>query len=51
MTESERQRHREREKLDVGLNLRAPGSHPKPKAYVQPLSHPGVPTSFLLMDK
>ena len=43
-----RQRHRQREKQaprrepDVGLDPRTPGSHAKPKADIQPLSHPGI---------
>ena len=51
-TQIKRQRHRQREKKqapcrkpDVGLNPGIPGSHPKPKADAQPLSHPGVPHS------
>ena len=28
---------------DVGLDPRTPGSHSKPKAAAQPLSHPGAP--------
>ena len=49
MRDTERQRHRQREKQapceepDVGLDPRATGSHPLPKADPQPLSHPGVP--------
>ena len=45
-----RQRHRQREKqvpygkLDVGLDPRTPGSHPRPKAGTKPLSHPGIPS-------
>ena len=47
MRDTERQRHRQREKTDpcrepdVGLNPRTPGSQPEPKA--QPLSHPDAP--------
>ena len=26
-----------------GTQSRIPGSHPEPKAYAQPLSHPGIP--------
>ena len=43
------QRHRQREKQapckepDMGLDPRAPGSRPGPKAGTQPLSHLGVP--------
>ena len=43
--ETERQREKEvpcREP-DMGLDPETPGSHPEPKADVQPLSHPGVP--------
>ena len=49
MRDTERQRHRQREKQapcgdpDVGLNPRTPISRPKQKAYAQPLSHPGAP--------
>ena len=48
-TESERQRHRQREKQapcrepDGGLDPGSQGSHPEPKADAQPLSHPGIP--------
>ena len=28
---------------DVGLDPRTPGSHPRPKEGVKPLSHPGIP--------
>ena len=50
MRDTERQRHRQREKQpphkepDVGLNPRIPGSCPELKADAQQLSHPGVPT-------
>ena len=53
-TKRERQRHRQREKqapcreADVGLNPRTPGSCSEPKAGAQPLSHPGVPLTYLL---
>ena len=33
---------------DAGLNPGIPGSHPEPKADVQPLSHPGIPGLFCL---
>ena len=52
-TERERQRRRLREKQapsgepDVGLDPRTPGSRPEPKAYAQPLSHPGAPISLV----
>ena len=45
----ERQRHRQREKQapcrepNVGLDPGSPGSHPRAKAGVKPLSHPGIP--------
>ena len=51
----ERQRPRQREKRapcrepDVGLGPRTPGSPPEPKADAQPLSHPGVPKSHLVI--
>ena len=52
-TQRERQRagggrHRQREKQalcgepNAGLDPRAPGSHPEPKADAQPLSNPGI---------
>ena len=53
-TQRERQRHRQREKQapfrrpDVGLDPRAPGSHPEPKADAQTLSHPGIPLHYFL---
>ena len=49
MRDTQRQRHRQREKqalcreLDVGLDPGTPGSHPELKAGAQPLSHPGIP--------
>ena len=49
MRDTERQRHRQREKHaphrepDVAFNPRTLGSHPELKADAQPLSHPGVP--------
>ena len=49
MRDTERQRHRQREKqapcreLDAGLDPRAPRSCPEPKADTPPLSHPGAP--------
>ena len=51
--ETERQRHRQREKQapcrepDVGLDPQTPGSSPEPKTDAQPLSHPGVPQQLL----
>ena len=54
-TQRERQRHRQREKQgpcrepDVGLDPGTLGSHPEPKADAQPLSHPGAPSSEILM--
>ena len=50
MRDTERQRHRQREKQapckepDMGLDLRTPQSHPRPKAGTHPLSYPGVPS-------
>ena len=47
MRDTEKQRHRQREKQapcrepDVGLDPGTPGSRPEPKADAQPLSHPG----------
>ena len=55
MRDTEKQRHRQREKqapcteLDAGLHPRTPGSQPELKANTQPLSHPGTPISFLFM--
>ena len=52
MRDTERQRHRQRDKHapcrepDVGLNPRTPGSCPGLKAGAKPLSHPGVPCSW-----
>ena len=49
MGDTERQRHRKREKQapcrgpDVGLDPETLGSRPEPKADAQLLSHPGVP--------
>ena len=43
MRDTERQRHKQREKQapcgepDAALDPRTPGSQPEPKAYVQPL--------------
>ena len=58
MRDMKRQRHRQGEKQalcrepDVGLDSGTPGSHPKPKADAQPLSHPGVPVpSFLSLGQ
>ena len=48
MRDTERQRHRQREKQtpcrepDVGLDPWTLGLHPEPKADTQPLSHPGA---------
>ena len=53
--ERERERERQREKQtpcrepDVGLDPRAPGSCPGPKAGAKPLSHPGIPNLFFLI--
>ena len=55
MRDTERQRHRQREKQapcrepNVGLDPGTPGSHPEPKADAQSLSHPGVPYVWLLL--
>ena len=35
----------------VGLNPRTPGSHPGMKTGTEPLSHPGVPTTFPFLLK
>ena len=49
MRDTEKQRHRQREKQDLcrepnaGPNCRTPGSRLEPKADAQPLSHPGFP--------
>ena len=49
MRDTERQRHRQREKQapcrepDVELDPGTPESRPGPKADTQPLSYPGVP--------
>ena len=54
MRDTERQRHRQREKQaycrepDAGLDPRTPGSRPEPKADAQPLSHAGAPDLFML---
>ena len=53
--ERERERHRqmEREKQapyrdpDVGLGPGSPGSHPGLKAGTKPLSHPGIPRTYV----
>ena len=55
--ETERQRHRQREKQtpcrepDVGFNPRSPGSRPGPKAGAKPLRHPGIPIIIFLNAK
>ena len=49
MRDTERQRHRQREKQapraepNLGLDPRTLGSQPELKADAQPLSHPGIP--------
>ena len=54
MRDTERQRHRQREKQalcrepDVGFDPRTPGSRPGPKAGTKPQSHPGIPYSLTL---
>ena len=35
---------------DVGLDPGTPGSRPGPKADAQPLSHPGVPLLYILIN-
>ena len=56
MRDTERQRHRQREKQaprrepNVELDPRAPGSCPELKADAQPLSHPGIPNSYCSVD-
>ena len=51
--EGERQRHRQREagsmqEPNMGLDPWTPGSCPEPKADMQLLSHPGVPSLHFL---
>ena len=50
MRDTEREKQREKQapcrELNVELNLGTPGSHPKPKADTQPLSHPDIPIPF-----
>ena len=54
-TERERQRHRRRQKQapcrepDAGLDPGTPGSRPGPKAGAKPLSHPGIPSLYVLI--
>ena len=49
MRDTERQRHRQRErqapcgKPDAGFDPKTPGSRPEPKTDAQPLSHPRAP--------
>ena len=55
MSDTERQRHRQREKqLPAGSLIRTPsrtrGSQPESKADVQPLSHPGAPRFLFLLE-
>ena len=56
-TQRERQRHRQREKPgslrkpELGLDPGTPGSHSKPKADAQPLSHPGIPHNCISKEK
>ena len=47
MRDTQRQRHRQREKKAPCGDPRTPGSGPEPKADAQPLSHPGAPENFL----
>ena len=62
MRDTQRERERERgrdtvrgrSRLHAGSPIQdfdpgSPGSHPGPKAGAQPLSHPGVPVSSLLI--
>ena len=48
-------RHRQKKKKapheepNGGLNPRAPGSQPEPKADAQPLNHPGAPKYLFLI--
>ena len=50
----QRQRQRVRQapcrEPDAGLDPRAPGSHPGPKAGAKLLSHPGIPSNFKLYN-
>ena len=56
MRDTERQRHRQREKqapcreTNVGPDPGTPGSCPGLKACAKPLSHPGVPTEVPLKN-
>ena len=56
MRDTERERHRQREKQvpcrdpDMGLDPRTSGSRPEPKADAQPLGHPGIPVDLFLID-
>ena len=36
------------QKPDVGLDLGSPGSRPRWKADAKPLSHPGIPATYIL---
>ena len=53
----QRERERQREKQapcrepEVGLDPRTPGSHPRPKAGTELLSHPGIPFTTKLKKK
>ena len=40
--------HRE---SDVGFDPGSPGSHPGPKAGAKPLSHPGIPTTAIIINE
>ena len=57
MKDTERQRHRQREKQaphrepDAGLDPGTLGSRPEPKADTQLLNHPGIPSSRLVRQK
>ena len=56
MRDTERQRHRQKEKQasyrepDVELNPGTPGSRPGPKAGAKLLSHPGIPILKFLIN-
>ena len=56
-TQREAERHGQREKqaplreLDAGFDSQTPGSCPEPKADTQPLSHPGIPRSTVLISR
>ena len=55
--ERERQRHRQREEQapckehDMGLDPGTPGSCPRLKAGTKPLRHPGIPGTYVVLQK